>query len=294
MAITVPGSRLTFATAADMHRYALPGVCVASDTELPTFSAFEGELQGELPKIALRSAAALPLPEKRLLTLQHQEIDVAVLEDGWQFSLSRAPECAVRLSQDRRELTIPHAAELKAHLTMLPLIRTALECASAPLGVVSLHSACVEMDGEAVCFTASSGVGKSTRAMQWACALGAQLISGDRPSIRLSGDDAYACGVPWDGKERIYRNAQRPLKMICEIVRCDQVSAHRLTRREAQRLLMRQCFIPMWDTEAAAAVMAAIRRIIDRVPVVQLHCGMDVDAAREAYDLIYRHPERIA
>lgn len=234
------------------------------------------------------------LPDSgELLKMYHKEMNIAVLEDGWQFSLPKMPEVALRLTKDRsRILCAPLDTPWKLPL-LLPLLRTALECASAQCGVMSLHAACVEMDGDAICFTAPSGVGKSTRARQWEDTLGAKLISGDRPSLRMDGESVMVCGVPWDGKEGVYRNVQRPLKMICSIVRDDKVSARRLSRTEARQLLMQQCFLPMWDTEAAVAVMAVLRRVLDRIPVVELRCGPDEASAWAAYELIFHHPERI-
>ena len=199
----------------------------------------------------------------------------------------------MHLSKKRDEIIVPPLTPFWRQAAILPLLRTAIECASAPQGVVSLHSACIEMNGEAICFTAPSGTGKSTRAMQWIETLNAKFISGDRPSVLLEGARAYACGVPWDGKEGVYRNVRLPLKMICRIVRSDTVRARRLSKAEARQLLLQQCFIPMWDNEAAVAVMCTIRKLIDAVPIIELHCGPDAGAARGAYDLIYNHPERI-
>lgn len=276
-----------------MPHYSLPGVQLDSEGELLSFAGFECWGQSALRTVGLRFAATLPPAERPLFVLNHKEMDVTVLEDGWRFSMPNHPEFAAQLSKDRSRIVSTPVDQGWKQPLMLPFLRTAIECASAPEGVVSLHSACVEMDGEAVCFTASSGTGKSTRAKMWVDALGAEIISGDRPSVKLEGGRAVACGVPWDGKERIYRNVQRTLKMICEIVRSDEVSARRLTRKQARQLLMQQCFIPMWDDEAAVSVMAMIRRLIDRVPIVQLRCGPDEVSARAAYDLIYHHPEKI-
>ena len=276
-----------------MNHYLLPGVQLNADMELASFAPFAGEERSDRSAIALHAVADLPSTEDALRTIQHKEIHVSVLPDGWQFALPRLPEVAVHLSKNRDELLVPPLTPPWRQVAILPLLRTAIECASTVKGVVSLHSACVEMDGEAVCFTAPSGTGKSTRAMHWIETLNAKFISGDRPSVRLEGGKATACGVPWDGKEGIYRNVQLPLKMICKIVRSDTVHARRLSKAEARQLLMQQCFVPMWDNEAAVAVMVTIRKLIDAVPIVELHCGPDAHAAREAYDLIYHHPEKI-
>lgn len=273
--------------------YDLPGVQIHSSVALGSFEGFLSRGQSAQRVVGLHCVAALPLAGECIFTAHHKEMDIAVLQDGWRFSLPGAPQMAVQLSPRRDEIIAAPMGQVWQQKAMLPLLRTAIECASAMAGVISLHSACLDMEEQGLCFTAASGVGKSTRAMQWAQTTGAGIISGDRPSLRLDTDGVTVCGVPWDGKEQIYRNVQRPLKMICVIRRGERVRAKRLSRHQARQILMQQTFIPMWDTEAAAAVMATIRQMLDQVTVIELQCGPDSEAAKQAYDLIYHHPERI-
>lgn len=273
--------------------YDLPGVQIQSPIAMRSFQDFASRGQSGRKVLGLHCVAALPLAEEPLFTAHHKEIHVTAANDGWQFTLPQAPRMGVWLSRDRDQILTTPMEEAWQQIALLPLLRTAIECASAMQNVLSLHSACVEIDGQAICFTAPSGTGKSTRAKQWVQALGATFLSGDRPSLKVTQDAVTACGVPWDGKEQIYRNAQYPLKMICLITRGEPVRAWKLSGPRARQILMQQAFLPMWDTEAAAACMATIRKIQDRVPVVQLQCGPDAEAARQAYDLIYCHPEKI-
>lgn len=276
-----------------MNHYNLPGVQLDTDVKLACLQDFECDRPTGRRIMTLRAADEMPSADDALKAIPHREINVSVFPNGWQFALPHVPELPVYLNNTRDEMLIPKKYAPWAHLVLPPLLRTAIECTSALEGVVSLHSACVEMDGEAICFTAPSGTGKSTRAMQWIETLNAKFVSGDRPSVRLDGGKATVCGVPWDGKEGIFRNVRLPLKMICKIVRSDTVHARRLSKAEARQLLMQQCFVPMWDNDAAVAVMVTIRKLIDAVPIIELHCGPDADAARQAYDLIYHHPEKI-
>ena len=276
-----------------MNHYTLPGVQLDTDVELPTFHGFICQQSTGRRIMNLRAMDEIPGMEETIKVFPHKEIHVTAHPKGWQFTLPDIPFYPVFLTNTKDEILIPNNNDFWVPMVQLPLIRTAIECASAQEGVVSLHSACVEMDGEAICFTAPSGTGKSTRAIQWIETLNAKFVSGDRPSVRLEGGKATACGVPWDGKESIFRNVRLPLKMICKIVRSDTVHARRLPKAEARQLLMQQCFVPMWDNDAAVAVMVTIRKLIDAVPIIELHCGPDADAAREAYDLIYHHPEKI-
>lgn len=173
------------------------------------------------------------------------------------------------------------------------LLRTAFECRFCYEGIVSLHAACVEKDGEAVAFTGVSGLGKSTRARAWAEALGAEWISGDRPAVRIEKDGSTACGVPWDGKEQIFRDVEVPLKAILEVRRSDANYIRKLSPEQARKLLMKQTFVPMWDTDAAVMAMANVRKLIQKTPVYRVFCGPSADDARAIYDILYHHPELI-
>ncbi|MGN0794063.1 MAG: PqqD family peptide modification chaperone [Aristaeellaceae bacterium] len=173
------------------------------------------------------------------------------------------------------------------------LIRTAFECRFAHESIVSLHAACVELSGEAVCFTADSGVGKSTRAKAWVDGLGAEFISGDRPAIRLENGGNVACGVPWDGKEQIFRDVERPLRAILEVRRAPFTRLRRLSAEQAYRIVIRQAFIPMWDPDTAALAMVNVRRLCRTTPVYRLFCGPDEDSARAVHRILFEHPEEI-
>ena len=144
-----------------------------------------------------------------------------------------------------------------------------------------------------MCFTGDSGVGKSTRAQAWVQGLGAKFISGDRPAIRLEQDGCTVCGVPWDGKEQIFRNVERPLSAILEVQRAPFTRLRRLSADQAYGVLMRQSFIPMWDADTAALAMVNVRRLSRSAPVYRLFCAPDVPAARETYHILFEAPKTI-
>lgn len=173
------------------------------------------------------------------------------------------------------------------------LLRTAFECRFCHEGIVSLHAACVENGEYAVAFTGHSGLGKSTRAKAWVDSLGFEWISGDRPAVRLEKEGSTACGVPWDGKEQIFRDVERPLKAILEVRRSNANYVRRLSADQARKLLMQQTFVPMWDTDTAVLAMANVRKLIRQTPVYRVFCGPDGDAAKEIYDILFHHPEKI-
>ena len=67
---------------------------------------------------------------------------------------------------------------------------------------VLFHGSVLEMNGEAVAFTAVSGTGKSTHARLWRERFGdaVTMINDDKPLIKLAEDQAIAYGTPWCGK----------------------------------------------------------------------------------------------
>lgn len=215
-------------------------------------------------------------------------------EKGWALQLAHIEHspCLLMNSSYQEMQLYAEKTQLQSS-SMQFLIRTALECRFCYEGMVSLHAACVEQDGYAVAFTGHSGLGKSTRAKAWVDGLGAAWISGDRPAIRLEQQGGTVCGVPWDGKEQIFRNVERPLKCIMEVRRSPLNYVRKLSAEQAQRLLMQQSFVPMWDTDAAVMAMMNVRGLIRQVPVYRVFCGPEEADAKAVYDILFNHPERI-
>ena len=213
---------------------------------------------------------------------------------GWQFRLSNGGDlpCA-EIDAAYRNIALYLGNETELCNATRFLLRTAFECRFCHEGIVSLHAACVELDGCAVAFTGRSGTGKSTRARAWVEGLGAQFISGDRPAIRLEANGSTACGVPWDGKEQIFRDVEVPLKCILEVRRSPLNYVRRLSQEQARQVIVQQSFIPMWDTEAAVMAMANIHALIRKTPVYRVFCGPSAQDAKAIHDILINHPERI-
>lgn len=244
-----------------------------------------------------QTECAFPTAHAAVLS-QHDELIVRAMPDGgWLFeSPQNLAPAQVFLSADKSRVAF-HLPEFKnesaQQIKLNHLLRTALECRFCHEGIVSLHAACVEVDDFAVAFTGRSGLGKSTRAGAWIERFGAQWISGDRPAIRLEKQGATACGVPWDGKEQIFSNVEKPLQCILEVRRSPENHVRRLSADQARELLMQQSFVPMWDTDAAVLAMANVRRLVRQASVYRAFCGPTAADAQEIYDILFRHPEKI-
>ena len=284
-------------------QYQIAGLCVVSESPLAlsSFASFLAETTSKAD-VHLHFCNITSTVPRQLVCRQSTAVFYRTAH-GWLYeSLNASPSIQLTSNREYTELTVClPATQLsfapQQEQALLHLLRTALECRMALNNALSLHSACVALEGRAVAFTAPSGTGKSTRAAAWVESLDAQWVSGDRPALCVTAHGITAHGVPWDGKEQIFSSLAIPLLAICEVRRVDSgfVRLRRLNPAQARRLLMQQCFVPMWDTEATAAVFATIRKLATGtfVPVCRVFCGQDVAAARAVQDLLYHHPEQI-
>lgn len=214
-------------------------------------------------------------------TIVHRKLD-----NGWYFYPRMYEQTGLFISRDYSRLKIRGIEENGIiRGTAEWFVRIAIECMLARRGYVSLHSASVEVNGEAYAFTAPSGTGKSTRAQAWIDALNAKLINGDRPLIDVRNMELY--GVPWDGKEQCFRNVHYPLKAICEVRRHEPlVYVRKMNLAQRRKILMQQSFIPMWDTETAAIQIANINKLAAKANLVRIFCGPTTEDAMALYSVI--------
>ena len=280
--------------------YRIAEITIDSQVSLPSFKEF-----AFIPQEAeedVRADVSLVLSEEEIPQGSEVVSDFIVqrkTEDGWYFHSARADIPGLMVSGDYTKLRIighKEYLEIAVSHGMDPvyadamssaavpreeaLIRMALECLLSERGYVSLHAACVELDGNAYAFSGPSGTGKSTRANAWTKAFSdAELVSGDRPLIDVKNMEVY--GVPWDGKEQCYKNVHYPLKAIFEVRRKETGKAYirKMTFEQKRKLLMRQCFVPMWDTETAVIQMMNIAKIASSAPIMRAFCGREADDA---------------
>lgn len=207
------------------------------------------------------------------------------IEGGWYFYIRGDNQRGLFARRDYTDLQLRGCDDSPAGFSVESLVRMAIECCLVKRGFVSLHAACIELDGEAFAFSAPSGTGKSTRAGAWQEAFGANLISGDRPLVDVNNLEVY--GMPWDGKEGCYRNVHFPLKAIFDIRRSETAYIRKMNFSQRRKFLMRQCFIPMWDTETAANQMINISLLASNAEILRAFSGYRAEDAvklRGEYD----------
>lgn len=151
--------------------------------------------------------------------------------------------------------------------------------------VLLMHGSALCMDGQAYIFTARSGTGKSTHARLWREVYKDRvwMINDDKPMLKVSEHSVTVYGSPWNGKHHLGRNASAPLKAVVKLERGEENRIEPLRGADAYVTLFRQSFGSL-KPEVGRRVAEMEKRILNAVPFYTLHCNMDPDAARAAYE----------
>lgn len=148
-----------------------------------------------------------------------------------------------------------------------------------------IHCAAIEVDGDAYCFAARSGTGKTTHIKLWRRTFGEKVhvINGDKPIMRFYDDKILVCGTPWGGKENLSSNVMIPLKSVCFIYQNPDNTIKRITPHEALGKLLKQVFIPK-STDDASKTIDLIGKMLERIPMWSLGCNISQEAALTSYN----------
>lgn len=118
------------------------------------------------------------------------------------------------IDQEKRKRNNPFQDESDVDIESAAVFRKILE-AVVDFDIILMHGAVVGLGNKSYLFTAPSGTGKTTHVKQWIKkAPGSIIVNGDKPLIRMTEGEVFACGTPWCGKERKNTNVMLPLKAI--------------------------------------------------------------------------------
>lgn len=150
--------------------------------------------------------------------------------------------------------------------------------------ILMLHGSTVAVDGKGYLFTARCGTGKSTHTRLWCQAFGdrAVMVNDDKPFIKLTDGGIWVCGAPWSGKHGLDTNVTVPLAGICILQRGADNRIESCSTEVALPMLLHQSYCPL-DAQKQPAFEALVKRLAEHVPLWQMQCNKDVDAALLAH-----------
>ena len=213
---------------------------------------------------------------KKYLTDRSPDFSVAVTRQDLLFEQAELDAEADREGMKRRVFTDPF-------LDRAAIQRKVAE-ALFDSGILLLHGSTVAVDGQAYLFTAECGTGKSTHTRLWRQVFGdrAVMVNDDKPFLKITETGVLACGAPWSGKHGLDTNITVPLRGICLLRRGWENRICPLAPAEASEMLRRQSAVPL-DPAKHTAFLQSVEKLAGMVPLWQMDCTKDQNAARIAY-----------
>ena len=139
-----------------------------------------------------------------------------------------------------------------------------------------MHGAVVATNGFAYMFSAPSGTGKTTRAKVWIGEFPKSIVvNGDKPLIKVTDSEVFACGTPWCGKEELNTNIIVPLKAIFLIERNDESNdalIEEVSIGKAFPYLLQQTYLPA-DPTLSRKTIQLLKSLNGKVKFYKL-CGV--------------------
>ena len=152
-----------------------------------------------------------------------------------------------------------------------------------------MHGVVIETERQGIMFAAKSGTGKTTHALLWQKLLGDKMVfvNGDKPLIRIIGDEVYAYGTPWAGKENLHANMRTHLKTICFIERSDTNECIKLDRES----IFKRLYVHLYKPENKPKLMEMFDMLdtfINKIDFYLIKCNKDLSAAENSYNTIFK------
>ena len=148
-----------------------------------------------------------------------------------------------------------------------------------------MHGAVVAVGDKAWLFTAPSGTGKTTHINLWLNNIpGSYVVNGDKPLIHI-GDDCTVYGTPWAGKEGMNQNIGVKLCGIVVLNRGAENHIEKVPMTQILPVLIQQSYRPKERVELEKT-LSLLSRMGKKIPMYQLYCNMNPDAALTAYNVL--------
>ena len=148
-----------------------------------------------------------------------------------------------------------------------------------------MHGAVVAVGDKAWLFTAPSGTGKTTHINLWLNNIpGSYVVNGDKPLIHV-GDECTVYGTPWAGKEGMNKNTGVKLCGIVILNRGIENKIEKVPMTKILPTLIQQSYRPKVKTDLEKT-LSLLSRLGRKIPMYQLYCNMDPEAAFVAYNVL--------
>lgn len=162
---------------------------------------------------------------------------------------------------------------------------------TAAHATLMLHASVIRYQDRGYLFLGKSGTGKSTHSRLWLEHIeGSELLNDDNPIVRYFPDGrVIVYGSPWSGKTPCYRNEEVP---VGAFVRLHQAPENKIIKERPARAfasLLPSCSCLRQDEEQYNHICNTVTDVVTAVPVYDLECRADEEAARLCYSAIVQN-----
>lgn len=194
--------------------------------------------------------------------------------------------CEADIAYEREETKDQKTVYKNSYLETLAVYRKISE-AMLEYDTFLMHGAVVANGQDAYMFTAKSGTGKTTHINLWLDHLHeAYIVNGDKPLIRITEEDAIACGTPWSGKEKLGTNTMVPLRAIVIMERAEVNRMYEISFDEAFAFLLQQTYQPS-GIDKMKKTLQLLLKMKDRVRFYRFYFNnMKEDAFDVSYNIL--------
>lgn len=170
------------------------------------------------------------------------------------------------------------------------ILWSAFNFLAVPKGAMAIHSSTIVCNGRANLFLGESGTGKSTHTRLWLNNIaGSKLLNDDSPIISVECGKVVVYGSPWSGKTPCYHNVSF---LVNAIVRLRQEKQNVITKLNVfQAFAALQPSTPpslSYCDYYMSKIIDNLDAILRQVPVYQLGCLPNDEAAQLAYSTLYQ------
>ena len=149
---------------------------------------------------------------------------------------------------------------------------------------VLIHASVVMDKDYGYAFLGKSGTGKSTHSRLWLDYINeVKLLNDDNPAIRIVDDKVKIYGSPWSGKTKCYVNDSRVLKGLVRLKQAPHNIFEQRKNKEALLALLPSCSAIRWNLQLYSTLINILIEIIAKIPVGELECLPNEDAAKICY-----------
>jgi hypothetical protein len=293
-----------------MYSYLAYGLKIQSSIALPEFLSAPEALEDADPDLVIRTATEDVLPEEATKVWHFKiECDEAIIHHE---------KAGIFWIRDGKEVIIVFKPDTEESHTRLYLVGTIMGIVLYQKGLLVLHASAIEVEGQAVAFSANSGCGKSSTAAAFQT-FGHRFLTDDVlgidltddvptvfpafPQLKLASEVAEVLGhekeslFVLDSHEekkglRVtnkFMHTPLPLKCIYLLTKSDSINIETVSAHEALMELIRQTLPTRWLSPGGTLHFQQSTELTKRVPIYRLNRSDDLSSIKDIVTVVKQH-----